>query len=376
MANGNAQGNLVEQNLNMRRLLLASAPPGKKKLVSITDGALAGSSRIKLFNVGVTTGVWLRVTSSITIGTATATQSPRGPYNLINRLRLTDYAGNDRINVSGYQLYLLNSVRNRGAFGWDTLAANAGHASALSEPNVPTAVATATLSFWLYVPLAYNPASDLRGALLSQTASGEAYITIDWNSLYYTNGACDFPYDGAGTTTVVQASSTFINVDAWQEYLLPQQVGGGIPIPQLDVNTVYELAGAYKSSDNLAAASEKLINYPNYRSVVSALLTYVDAGDMTGSADCTSSRLIVNGNNILRDDTYSSKVIEQRNMFYGDIGPNVLIYEHRVKPIETALFGNVQLGFTPAASSGTTYVDTLFESFYQLGAALPGVHGV
>lgn len=381
MANGNgamnAQRALVDQNAAMRQMLLATGVRAKKKLVSVTDGALGGASRIKLFNVGLTTGVWLRITSSITIGTATATQSPRGPFNLINRLTLTDYAGNDRVNLSGFQLYLLNSLRNRAPFGFDQLAANAGHAAAgNSEPNVPTAVATATLSFWLYVPLAYNPETDLRGILVSQTASGEAYITINWNSLYYTNANCDYPYDGAATTTVVQATSTFINVDAWQEYILPQNVGGGLPIPQLDVMTVYELAGAYKSSDNLAAGSEKLVNFPNNRSILSATMTYVDAGDMTGSADCTSSRIIVNGNNIVRDDTYTSKIIEQRNIFGGDIGPNILFYEFRSKPIETALWGNVQLGFVPAATSGNTYVDVLWEGFYQLGAPLPAVQGV
>jgi hypothetical protein len=47
---------------------------------------------------------------------------------------------------------------------------------------------------------------------------------------------------------------------------------------------------------------------------------------------------------------------------------------HRDKPIETALFGNVQYGITPsAANGGNQYFEVGFESFYTKGSTLPGL---
>ena len=46
-----------------------------------------------------------------------------------------------------------------------------------------------------------------------------------------------------------------------------------------------------------------------------------------------------------------------------------------MKPIETAVYGNVQLGATPAAytASGNTAMVVAFESMFAKGAVLPGL---
>ena len=145
---------------------------------------------MKLFNVGVLTKLQLYVTAAITIGTATATASTKAPWNLIQRCRLTDYDGTDRINFSGFQLFILNCVRNRALF---TFHNTPGTAAVFNNPVVPTAVGNGTVSFFMTIPLAYdvdNPViqlQDLRGAILAQTAVGEMYLSIDWVTNLYGN---------------------------------------------------------------------------------------------------------------------------------------------------------------------------------------------
>ena len=85
-------------------------------------------------------------------------------------------------------------------------------------------------------------------------------------------------------------------------------------------------------------------------------------------------RLIANGSNILIERSEKAQLFQQRLDIGGDIRPSCIAMMHRQKPVETALFGNVQLGITPAvAITGNYYLETMFEGFYTKGAALPGI---
>lgn len=367
----------MQQNLALRQALLATAPRMRKNLGNFSqNGAPGGTTRVKLFNVGVTTRLLLDVSVSYTVGTAAATLSPKAPWNVIQKVKLTDYDGTDRINASGYQLWMLNSVR-AGAqpYGYNNTTA----AGVLAAPAMPIAVGAQTSEFLIEVPLAFNPSNDLRGALLTQTAVGEAYLNIDWNSLFYANANADAVFNGAGTTTI---SNVVISVNVFQEYLLPQQIGNQVPLPTLDLMTVYEFAGALKSSDNIAVNQEKLFNYPNVRSVIGFYANYINNGVMNvANTDISKFRLIANGNNVLREYGPSDKLFEQRlTAAFGGFAPmsdlraGSYFELHRDKPIETALFGNVQYGITPsAANGGNQYFEVGFESFYTKGSTLPGL---
>jgi hypothetical protein len=362
---------MIQQNALLRQALLQSAPRMRKNLGNFTGGVAGGTTRVKLFNVGITTKVYLDVIWTYDIGTAAATASPKAPYNLINRIKLTDFDGTDRCNLSGYQLWVLDCIRSGAPYGVN----NASLASVLTSPILPTAVATGNVArFQLEIPLAFDPEKDLRGSLLTQTAVGEAWVTIDWNNLLVSNGNADAVFNGSATTTI--ANST-IQVNVSQEYLLPQNVGGQVPLPSLDLMTVYELAGSLKSSDNLAAGQEKLINYPNVRSVIGAYFNYVNNGIMNSAVtDISRLRLIANGNNVLREYAPTEKLFEQRQYMNenADLKVGTYFELHRSKPIETSLYGNVQYGITPATmGGGNSYIEVAFESFYTKGSTLPGM---
>jgi len=367
-------GQMIQQNAVLRSALLQSAPRMRKNLGSFTGGTAGGTTRIKLFNVGIVTKIVLDVTAQIDIGTATATASPKAPFNLASRIKLTDYDGTDRVNCSGYQLWMLQCARNQTPYGYN----NESQTAVLTSPLVPTSVATnQTIRFQIEIPLAFDPEKDLRGALLAQTAVGEAYVNIDWNTLLYQNGNADAVYNGGATSTVALTAGTTITVNAFQEYLLPQNVGNQVPIPVLDMMTVYEIAGAMRSSDNIAANQEKLVAYPNLRSVIGFYANFINNGVMNAApTDMSKFRLIANGNNVLREYNPVDKLFDQRRWMLadGDLRVGSYFEMHRTKPIETALYGNVQYGLTPSTVSGTnTNFEICFESFYTKGTQLPGL---
>jgi hypothetical protein len=368
----------AQNNAFMRAALLGGSPRMRKNVQTATAEA-GQTTRMKLFNVGVLTRLQLYVTAAFTIGTAIATPSARAPWNLISKLTLTDFDGTDRIKISGFQLFMLNCVRDRTLFGYHNTSANT---AVFTNPSVPTAIGNGTLSFFINVPLAFdteNPITqlqDLRGAILGQTAVGEMYLSIDWISSLYANGDVESLYSGAATTTVVKNGNNNISVTLWQEYILPQPIaaGGGVALPQIDLMTVYEIIGNNRSSDNLAVNTEKLVNYPNLRSVIGLYFNYVQASTQT-AGKISGFRIIANGNNILQDHSELSQLLYQRNYMITDLDtvPGAYFRSHREKPMETALFGQVQLGITPNTVGATPYIEVGYESFYMKGQALPGM---
>ena len=253
--------NQMGQNLALRNALLSTAPRMRKKLGTFTESSApeGKTTRVKLFNVGIITKLLLKVVANVTIGTATAGASPKAPWNAIKQIKLVDFEGTDRVNCSGYQLWLLNSVRNRTPAFYN----NEGKSIVSPYPKTPLAVATDTIEFYVEVPVAYDPERDLRGAILAQTAVGEMFLNITWNDDFHQSGNDDGVYNGGATSTCVVNS---IAVDVYQDYLLPQSIGGQTPLPMLDLLTVYEINGNFRYTDNISNGQERLIPYPNVRS--------------------------------------------------------------------------------------------------------------
>lgn len=368
------QAQAIQQNMMLRQALIGSAPP-MRKLLGLFGGAsgggtLGGTTRVKLFNVGITTRILLDITMTYDVVTAAMVATNKNPFNVMSKVKLTDFDGTDRVNCSGFQLWVWNCVRRRMNYGYNNSSATA----VLADPSMTLTVGVSrTLSFQIEIPLAFDPVSDLRGALLTQTAVGEAWINIDWNATGVSATANDDAIFTSATGTLANVTFT---ANVFQEYLLPQAVGGQVPLPTFDLMTVYEYAGALRSTDNIAAGSEKLFNYPNVRSVIGFYLNFINNSIMNpATTDITKVRLIVNGNNVLKEYAAKDKLFEQRlHLIDGsDTRKGVLFELHRQKPIETALFGNVQLGVMPSTVSGTCNFEQGVESFYTKGSTLPGL---
>lgn len=366
-------------NLYLRTALLQTGLTQRKNLITQV-GALGQTTRIKLFNVGILTSLRILVTCPVTIGTAIAVPSARAPWNLISRLRITDYDGTDRISLSGFQLYVLDCIRRRQPFGWNNQQAAVAGAGIITNPSVPTAVGNGTISFMLEVPICINDNpwdglnQDLTGAIYAQTGVGELYLNIDWAASLYTNGNIDAVYSGAPTTTVVLNGVAGPSVQVFQNYIFPQRIEGGkVPLPPIDLSSVYELAGAIRTADNIAVNSEKLISYPNLRRVIGAYVNFYD-NNTVSPTNLNNLRILVNASSTLYESSQTLQILEQRLTLEGDIGSSIYFWNHRNKPIETAIFGNVQLGLTPNAVVATPFMEFMFESIYTKGAAIPGMN--
>lgn len=388
MADGGTSAQSLDQyNVRARNALLATAIPQSKDLTTFVAPGLGQTSRIQLFNAGIITKLVMLLTCPVTVQNAPVTLSPRAPYNLISRIRVTDFANNDRMNLSGFQLFVLNCVRNRTAFGWnnDGSQFNANGSTELGgsivNPAIGTLVGNQTIQFWLELPVAFDPLADLRGGIYAQTGVGQLWLTIDWAPALFGLANIDALYNGPnGAGAVMQGAVTGPSINVFQEFYMPQPVPGmgfpqDIPLPPLDLATVYEFNGNLRSTDNLAQNADKLIPYPNYRTVIGAYVNFVNQGAMAAN-DLNKMKIIANGNNILREVTQVLKILQQRNYTNGDISTGGTYYFlHREKPIETALFGNVQLAINPnVIPGGVFFVEQGFESFYRMGASLPGMN--
>jgi hypothetical protein len=107
---------------------------------------------------------------------------------------------------------------------------------------------------------------------------------------------------------------------------------------------------------------------------MNSITAYDTTGTANANADIKQFRIIANGNNVLWDNTADGQLFEQRVYNGGDIRPGTYFWNSRNKPVETAMYGNVQIGITPlVVTVGNTYMAIAFESFYTKGATLPGL---
>ena len=341
-----------------------------RKLPPVTVTGLGQQVKLNLERTGIVTGVLLKVTVPVNI-TAVATASEFGPYNFLNQLQYTDFAGLQRINTQGSLLHMLNQYKGHKIFG------NAVNYSGLptSEKflntnitNVPTAIAAANLEFFIYVPLAYDPRQDLRGAVLAQAIYGEHYLTMQLPSALVGGDPLVFPYT-AGTV----ALNGNITVQAYMEYIMPQSGANNLPL--IDLQTIYALEGNMQDSTNITAGANKYLNWPNNRSILSALHVFNQAatGGTLNETDVNTVTLLGNSNTNIQELTPDVIRMRMRYMLGTDIASGVYYMPSRVQPITTQLYGNVQSVFNIATAGAGSYFLSQFESTYLSGTPLPGV---
>lgn len=354
----------LQQNLVMRQIALARYPRQRKELITVT-GTAGETNRVKLFNVGIITKLLVHVRVNYTPGMSNAKLSPKAPWNMIKRIQLQDYEGFDRINLTGYQLWVINSVRKR----TPAFLNNENTKNRNGSPVFDTATTNPTdAEFIIEIPLAYNENNDLRGAILAQTGVGDLHLNITWNDTMSDGGNDDAVFISNTLTTVNSITATVM-----QDFLFPQPVANGqVALPLADLSTVYELNGALRMTDNVADGQERLLNYPNVRSVIGIYANWMNNGIMRDTI--SRLRLIANGNNVLIENSLSTQLHTQREWCNSDLPAGTFFMTHRDRPIETAQYGNVQLGVTFSAPPvGYYYLEQAYESFYAKGATLPGV---
>lgn len=369
--NVSAAQNAAQMNNYNSQLLRATGLYMTRKLSPVT-AALGAQVKVPLERTGIVTGVLLEITVPVNI-TAAATASAFGPYNMAQSLSYTDFAGLKRVNTQGYLLHTLNQFKGHkiggNAVNYSNLP-NSEKALNTNILNVPTAVSTANLKFFLYVPLAYDPRQDLRGSVLAQAIYGEHYITIQLPTALVGADPLLFPYTAG---TVALQAGTGVTIQAYMNYIMPQS--GTSNLPLIDLSTIYAVEGNMQDSSNITAGADKYLNWPNNRAILSAthVFNQAAAGGTLNETDINSVTLLGNSNTNIKELTPAALRFEMRYMLGTDMASGVYYIPSRSQPITTQLYGNVQTKFNVATAGANSYFVSQYESTYLSGTPLPGV---
>jgi hypothetical protein len=407
----------AQMNQMARQNLIATGLKFTKRLQSYSSlgsAAILGATvRVPLDRTGIVTGVTLLFNVPYTAN-ATGYGEVIGsyisqyfPWNIVTNITYTDFAGVKHVNTSGWMLHAMNMLRgsriidNAHAMEGYITSETGINSNILGIQNAATGAAVLKASdfpeygnifFSLYVPLAYDPESDLRGAVLAQTDRGEHYLNITFcNALYGATGdPLITPIAGgtAGTFSLGNSGQTYgnayIGVDAYQHYIMPQSGISPANLPMIDLGTIYEVLGGLTDNSNIVANSNKYVNWPNNRAIVSALHIFDNpasttaVGNALNETDMQQIILLINGNTNVKQMTPALMRYMQRYNLGVDLPSGVYYLSSRRQPITTQLYGNVQTQFNintvnTEAAIGTPYFMTQFESFYLSGTPLPGV---
>lgn len=369
MTQSTSPQNAAQANAQNSMILRSTGLYMTRKLQPQT-GALGTQIKIPLERTGIVTGVLLKVTVPVNV-TVAATASEYGPYNICNQIQYTDFAGLQRVNTQGYLLHALSCFKGHKVVG------NAVNYSGLPTTekflntnitNVPTAVAAANIQFFIYVPLAYDPRQDLRGAVLAQAIYGEHYLTIQLPTALVGSDPLQFPYT-AGTV----AATGNVTVQAYMNYIMPQSGANNLPL--VDLSTIYAIEGNMQDSSNITAGADKYLNWPNNRAILSAIHVFNQAagGGTLNETDVNTITLLGNSNTNIKEMTPDMLRYEMRYMLGTDMASGTYYLPSRSQPITTQLYGNVQTKFNIATAGANSYFLSQFESTYLSGTPLPGV---
>ena len=335
-------------------------------------------------NVGLIRGFWIKVSATITNGSAVVINlADFGPYNLLSQILFNDLNNNTRIQTTGWHLGLINSVKLRRPFG-ASFVNGTGFSSGVTNTNFPVAYGdhwaqeiqapstiaatsgTGTVIAWLYVPLAYS-ADDLRGSVYANVVNATMQLNLTFNPVPVVANATDSTsavYVGAtaGSTALAVISSATITV--YQDYLDQLPTGqGGVLLPILDLATIYELKNTVFTA--IVAGQDFPMQYSNFRDFLSTMLIYVNAaaGTRTGGTDINYLALqSANFTNIWKVEP-ALQTIQTRNHLGADPPLGCYYISSRQKPISTVQYGNMQLIVNPITAAPGAYAAVGYEDF-------------
>ncbi len=363
-------------NAQLRASVMQSALRQYKMLSPATGYSAGQTARIRLQNVGILNSlevlVSMTVTNNAASGGAALVPSVGFPYNLLRKVTTRDFAGKERVDLSGFNLYLRNAIHNgRAPYAVETLSEGGFTVTPQAYPTSSAtgaiaAASSATIQFYVKIPVSISDGTTL-GALLMQALTGEAFVEFQVAENHSTGGY-DHPF--TGDFSITNASFTVC-----QNYLQPQvnPTTGVNPLTQLpgaDLSTVYELKELSTNSD-LAVGQSKYINFPNARIVHSVTSTFFN-GALNYGTDLQSVKIIASGNTYL-DERLPQLWIEKLRDRVAQDFPAVYWSDHSRLPISTDLYGQVQQEFVPASLGSNPYIRTMFESTYMVNTPLPGL---
>lgn len=344
-------------------------------------------------NVGLINGFWVKVTGLVTNGSGvTIDSSDFGPSNLLSMIQFNDLSNNTRIQTPGWHVGLINSWKGKRPFGSAFLGVggtNTGNLTSAgtalsaqqqafddpvnygsnwtvnSGPSSLLTMDTGQVTYWYYVPLAYNPDApnmpDLRGAVYANVLNATMQLLLTINPNVCVAAAHDSTssmFVGASAGSVSAVTLTAVGITVYQDYFDQLPVSNqGVLLPILDLATIYELKQTINAPPTVG--NDFPYQYANFRDFFSTVAVFVNNGS-TGArgtgADVNYWALqSANFTNIWKVEP-ALAAIPVRQHLGADMPPGTYFFDSRNKPISTTQYGNMQLILNAATAASAPYV--------------------
>lgn len=340
-------------------------------------------------NVGLLKGFYVEFSAQIknTNASAAITPTALNVLNLFSNVQFTDLQNNVRINCPGYQIGILNTIKQKNPFataflttaidspvkyGSNSTATVQGASSIDTVWNATASIAaaaTGVITGVLWIPIAYSD-HDYRGAIYANVINGQMNLQLTVNPAPgFVSGGDQMLaiYGTADSATTVQVLTTTIQVTQVYMDQLPIDPASGLPIlPQRDLATIYEL----KNTTFTAAVpnNDFPMQYPNFRDVLSSIVLLDNLGAPPSVPNVTSyfSLQAANSTNIFKR-TGSLNQALTRNIIGFDLPIGIAYFSYRGKPLSTTQYGNLQLIFNGNSNwSASNAIYHCWESFASI----------
>ena len=288
---GNGGGYTQQTNDNAQAVVLALAQPMQQPLSPVrftgNNAAIGQTSVIVLNNVGLNTKLIVEISGTVAQAAAeTLTRTPLGAANFLSNITLTDLNNVQRINTTGWHMWLLGTARNKAAIGSAFVNdAPIQLGSNYLVQSMPASVTTAApFRIFYEIPIAYHD-YDLRGAIYAGVTSAQ------WRLQLTINPNLVVPLTAADSSQAVYKSSTAdlgvisnVVVQVYQNYLDQLPRSNGVPVlPAMSLSYNYLII----NTTNLmgAAGFDTAIFYPNFRTFLSTVIQFNNAGALNLGTD-------------------------------------------------------------------------------------------
>ncbi len=390
------------------RLLFLNSAIRKSQFISPAQTPSLGSTlTFVLPKAGVGRGILLTVSLPISIVSTAQIPSAKNVFSIFNNIRLTDYSGVDRVNSSGWGLYLLSILKKDD--GWEPSSgypyslpgaqnttspyvaatmpfgvagmyspqsSTGGGANTFSATNrwsIPTAIANPTsVVFSLWIPIAFGW-NDPRGALLLNVPNGQVQLQLTMNSVLTASSGVDQLYTTASGTVALASPSTsnvVATVYYWDPIAVPgvptNEYPGGIPIPYQDLQLVHEVR-SFTDPTGFAASTEKQYVLTTGRDYYRVISSIVENGTFN-SSHVSRIRFIYDGNTATYDEYTAAHQARVQMETGRELPEGVFYYDFSKRPFDSNSYGQLAIGTTVSSSfsnTSPTYQEIITDALYM-----------
>jgi len=376
-AGGGAQSLSAAQKAQMQdaqatRAIIAQAQPIIQDTVhygiSGNNAAQGQVLNFPLNNVGLNTKLTIEVSGTIAAAsTETLTKTFFGLANFFTNISLTDLSNFQRVNTTGWHLFLLGCMRKQQIYGasylTDTPVAMGSNFLVCNQPISVSPAGSQNFRFFFELPLAFHENQDLRGSIWANVTGAQwrLGLTINPNIVLPSTST-----DQLNGCWISNSSSNIgivsaINITVYQHYYDQLPVSGSQQIlPTLSLAYNYMLINTVGSSA-LAASSDNPVQYSNFRTYYSTVAIFDNAGTYNAGSDV--NYIAVQSANLIyltRFDPFMASLMA-RNWIGDDPPKGVYLLNHRRRPVATNQYGNMQFILNPSSVSAGATLQMAYE---------------